>query len=58
MHVKIRLQGDHAQLNVNVNDSATAISLKSASDSLAQLLAASGTALDQITVQSDDKTQS
>ncbi len=58
VHVKIRLQGDHAQLNVNVNDSATAISLKSASDSLAQLLAASGTALDQITVQSDDKTQS
>lgn len=58
VHVKIRLQGDHAQLNVNVNDSATATSLKSASDSLAQLLAASGTALDQITVQSDDKTQS
>ena len=58
VHVKIRLQGDHAQLNVNVNDSATATSLKSASDSLSQSLAASGTALDQITVQSDDKTQS
>ena len=58
VHVKIRLQGDHAQLNVNVIDSATATSLKSASDSLSQSLAASGTALDQITVQSDDKTQS
>jgi len=56
VHIKIHLQGDHAQLNVNVNDSATATSLKSASDSLAQSLAASGTALDQITVKSDDKT--
>lgn len=56
VHIKIRLQGDHALLNVNVNDSATATSLKSASDSLAQSLAASGTALDLITVQSDDKT--
>jgi flagellar hook-length control protein FliK len=57
VHIKIRLQGDHAQLNVNVNDSTTATSLKSASESLTQSLAASGTALDQIIVQSDDKAQ-
>lgn len=56
VHIKIHLQGDHAQLNINVNDPATATSLKSASDSLAQSLAASGTALDQISVKSDDKT--
>jgi len=56
VHVKIRLQGDHTQLSVNVNDSAAAASVKSATDSLTQSLAASGTALDQITVQIDDKT--
>ncbi|RIZ67301.1 MAG: flagellar hook-length control protein FliK, partial [Methylococcales bacterium] len=55
VHVKIRLQGDHTQLSVNVNDSAAAASVKSAADSLSQSLAASGTALDQITVQIDDK---
>jgi Flagellar hook-length control protein FliK len=55
VHVKIRLQGEHAQLSVNAADSETATVIKSASDTLAQSLAASGTALDILTVQSDDK---
>jgi len=56
VHVKIRLQGDHTQLSVNVNDSAAAASVKSATDNLTQSLAASGTALDQITVKINDDT--
>ncbi len=53
VQVKIRLQGDHVQLNVNAADPTTANTLKSASDNLNQALAASGTALDLLTVQSD-----
>jgi Flagellar hook-length control protein FliK len=56
VHVKIRLQGEHVQLNVNAVNSKTATVIKSASDTLAQSLAASGTALDILTVQSNDKT--
>jgi len=56
VHVKIRLQGEHVQLNVNAVNSKTATVIKSARDTLAQSLAASGTALDILTVQSNDKT--
>jgi hypothetical protein len=46
----IRLQGEHAQLMMNVADATTASQLKAASDQLALALEASGNALDSVTV--------
>ncbi len=53
VEVKIRLQGEHTQLNINVDDERIASSIKTASDQLMQSLAVSGTALDLMTVQSE-----
>jgi hypothetical protein len=53
VNATIRLQGDHVQLQVNVQNPETAASLKAATDKLALALAASGTELDNMTVQND-----
>ncbi|UOA09024.1 flagellar hook-length control protein FliK [Methylobacter sp. S3L5C] len=51
INATIRLQGEHVQVQVNVQNQATTDSLKNAIGQLILALAASGTALDNITIQ-------
>lgn len=51
----IRLQDEHAQLQIQVWDPQSAIELKAQAMHLSEAMAASGTALDGITVQSDER---
>jgi len=51
INATIRLQGEHVQVQVNVQNEATTDSLKNAIRQLILALAASGTALDNITIQ-------
>ena len=50
----IRIQGEHAQLQMRVHDEQAASELKAQTAILSEAMAASGTALDAVTVQSDE----
>ena len=50
----IRIQGQHAQLQMRVQDEQAASALKAQTAILSEAIAASGTALDAMTVQSDE----
>lgn len=54
INATIHLQGEHVQVHVNVQNEATTDSLKNAIDQLILSLAASGAALDNITIQDHD----
>ena len=59
INATIRLQGEHVQIQMHVQNEATTASLKTEIEQLTLALAASGTALDNITIQDHEawKTQ-
>jgi hypothetical protein len=56
INATIRLQGEHVQVQVHVQNEATTAALKTARGQLTLALAASGTALDSITIQDHEAT--